>query len=153
LLNEEELEGVIGHELSHVEHRDILISSVAATIAAAIMMIANMARFAAFFNTGSRSDRDDGPNPLVLLATALLAPLAAGLIQAAISRQREYAADASGAHLAGSPQGLASALRKIDAVARRVPLDASPATAHLFIIKPTLAGLGNLFSTHPPTED
>jgi heat shock protein HtpX len=152
LLNEDELEGVIGHELSHVQHRDILISSVAATIAAAIMMIANMARFAAFFNTGGR-DRDDGPNPLVLLATAILAPFAAMLIQAAISRQREYAADASGAHLAGSPEGLASALRKIDAVARRVPLDASPATAHLFIIKPTLAGLGNLFSTHPPTED
>jgi heat shock protein HtpX len=151
LLPDDELEGVIGHELSHVRHRDILISSVAATIAAAIMLLANMARFAAFFGVGGRSDRDS--SPLVLLATALLAPIAAMLVQAAISRQREFAADRGGADLTGNPQGLARALQRIDAGARRMPLDANPATAHLFIMKPfSGAGLMSLFSTHPPTE-
>lgn len=153
LLSENELEGVIAHELSHVRHRDILISSVAATIAAAILMIANMARFAAFFGIGSSRDDRDGDSPLVLLAMALLAPLAAMLIQAAISRQREFAADRSGAELAGSPAGLAQALRRIDAVSKQVPLNANPATAHLFIVKPfSRGGLMSLFSTHPPTE-
>lgn len=152
LLSETELEGVIAHELSHVKHRDILISSVAAMIATTVMMLANFARFAAFFGVG-RSDRDDGPSPLVLLATALFAPIAAMLIQMAISRQREYAADRSGAALVGSPDGLASALRRIDAGVRRLPMDANPATAHLFIMKPfSTEGLMSLFSSHPPTD-
>jgi heat shock protein HtpX len=154
LLTENELEGVIAHELSHVRHRDILISSVAATIAAAIMMTARMAQFAAMFGGyGGRDDRDRGSNPIALLATIILAPLAAMLIQMAISRSREFAADAGGADLAGNPYGLADALRKIDAVAKRVPLDANPATAHMFIIKPFSGrSLMSLFSTHPSTE-
>jgi len=151
LLTEEELEGVMAHELAHVRNRDILISSVAATIGAAIMMLAHMAQFAAIFG-GGRSD-DRGGSPLALLATALIAPLAAGLIQAAISRQREFAADRAGAAIAGSPNGLAEALRKLDEASRRVPLDANPATAHMFIMKPFSGqGLAALFSTHPPTE-
>jgi heat shock protein HtpX len=152
LLPEHELEGVIAHELTHVAHRDILISSVAATLAGAIMLLANMARFAAFFGGGSRDDRDGG-NPIALLAMAILAPIAAMLIQAAISRQREFAADRGGATIAGTPTGLASALRHIDAAAHQIPLDANPATAHMFIMKPFAgAGLLSLFSTHPPTE-
>jgi heat shock protein HtpX len=151
VLDERELEGVLAHELAHVRHRDILISSVAATIAAAIMMLARMAQFAAIFG-GGRNDRE-GSNPLTLLAMIIVAPLAAMLIQAAISRSREYAADAGGAEIAGSPYGLADALRKIDAASRRVPLDANPATAHMFIVKPFSGqGLLSLFSTHPPTE-
>ena len=147
-LSESELEGVIAHELAHVKNRDILISSVAATVAAAIMMFA---RFAMFFG-GSRDDREGNSNPIVLLAMMILAPFAAMLIQAAISRSREFAADATGAEIAGNPYGLADALQKIEAVARRVPLDANPATAHMFIMKPfTGGGLMNLFSTHPPT--
>ncbi|HVW05968.1 MAG TPA: zinc metalloprotease HtpX [Vicinamibacterales bacterium] len=154
LLSEPELEGVIAHELSHVKHRDILISSVAATIAAAIMMLANMAQYAAMFaGFNDRDDRRGGVNPLALLVTALLAPLAATLIRAAISRQREFAADRSGAELAGSPMGLAQALRRIDAGAHQVPLDANPATAHMFIMQPfSTQGLMGLFSSHPPTE-
>jgi heat shock protein HtpX len=148
ILTEEELEGVLAHELAHVKHRDILISSVAATIAAAIMMIS---RFAMFFG-GSRDD-NRGSNPIALLATMILAPIAAMLIQAAISRSREFDADAGGAAIAGNPQGLVSALRKIEAASRVVPLEANPATAHMFIIKPfSAAGLLGLFSTHPPTE-
>jgi len=155
VLSEHELEGVIAHELAHVKHRDILISSVAATIAAAIMMTARMAHFAALFGGygGRGDDRDRGNNPIALLATIILAPLAAALIQMAISRSREFAADAGGAQIAGNPYGLADALRKIDAVAKRVPLDANPATAHMFIVKPfSGAGLMSLFSSHPPTE-
>lgn len=153
LLDERELEGVIAHELAHVKHRDILISSVAATIAAAIMMVANMARFAALFGGfGGRDDRG-GANPIALLATIIVAPIAAMLIQAAISRSREFAADAGGARIAGSPYGLADALRKIEAAARQVPLPANPATAHMFIVKPFSGeGLMSLFSTHPPTD-
>lgn len=148
ILTDDELEGVIAHELAHVKHRDILISSVAATLAAAIMMVA---RFAMFFGGGRRDDRDG--NPIALFATMLLAPVAAMLIQAAISRSREFDADAGGAAIAGSPNGLVSALRKIEGVSRQVPLDASPATAHMFIIKPfSMAGMMGLFSTHPPTE-
>jgi len=151
LLSESELEGVIAHELSHVQHRDILISSVAATIAASIMMLANMARFAAIFG-GSRDERGGG-SPIALLATAILAPIAAMLIQAAISRQREFAADRRGADIVGTPTGLAQALRRIDAVAKQVPLDANPATAHMFIMNPFSGqGMLRLFSTHPPTE-
>jgi heat shock protein HtpX len=151
LLSEPELEGVIAHELAHVRHRDILISSVAATLATVITFLAHMAQFAAIFG-GGRDNREGG-NPLALLAMALFAPLAAGLIQAAISRQREFAADRGGAEIAGSPMGLAQALRRIDAAARQVPLDANPATAHMFIMKPfSGAGMLALFSTHPPTE-
>jgi heat shock protein HtpX len=150
MLSDEELEGVLGHELAHVKHRDILTSSIAATIAAAIMMIS---RFAMFFGGGRRDDRGGG-NPVALLATMILAPIAAMLIQAAISRSREYDADAGGAAIAGGPMGLVSALKKIDAASRAVPLDANPATAHMFIIKPfSASGLLGLFSTHPPTED
>jgi heat shock protein HtpX len=147
-----ELEGVIAHELAHVKHRDILISSVAATIAAAIMMAARMAMYAGMF-AGGRDDRDGQSNPIALLAMAIFAPLAAMMIQMAISRSREFAADAGAAAITHNPRALADALRKIDAIARRVPLDANPATAHMFIMKPfTGAGLLSLFSTHPPTE-
>ena len=150
MLNDEELEGVLGHELSHVKHRDILISSIAATFAGAIMMAA---RFAMWFGIagGNRDDRRGGG--LEALLMMILAPIAALLIQMAISRSREYDADAGGAAISGSPLGLVSALRKIDAGSRAVPLDASPATAHMFIIKPfSISGLAGLFSTHPPTE-
>lgn len=149
LLSEDELEGVIAHELTHVKNRDILTSSVAATLAAAIMMVS---RFAMFFG-GGRSDDREGRNPIALLATMILAPIAAMLIQSAISRSREFAADAGGAAIAGSPLGLVSALRKIEGGSRAIPMDANPATAHMFIIKPfSLGGFGSLFSTHPPTE-
>ena len=153
LLGERELEGVIAHELAHIKHRDILIGSIAATAAATIMMVASMARWAFIFGGfGGRDDRDDG-NPLAMLAMAILAPLAATMIQMAISRSREFAADRRAAQIAGSPYGLADALRKIDAAARRVPLDANPATAHMFIMKPFAGrGITKLFSTHPPTE-
>ena len=154
LLDRDEIEGVMSHELSHVSHRDILISSVAATLGAAIMMLADMARWAAMFG-GVRNDDRNGGNPIALIATALLAPLAAMIIQAAISRSREFAADDGGAHLAGSGVPLANALRKIEAAVQRVPLPTSPAAAHLFIMAP-FAGRGrgflSLFSTHPPTE-
>ena len=151
VLSEHELEGVIAHELAHVKNRDILISSVAATIAATIVMVARLAGYAAMFSGGRDDNR--GGNPLALLAMMIVAPLAAMLIQAAISRSREFAADAGGASIAGTPYGLADALRKIDAASKRVPLDANPATAHMFIVKPfSGAGLMSLFSTHPPTE-
>ena len=149
VLSEDELAGVIAHELAHVKHRDILISSIAATLAAAIMMIS---RFAMFFG-GGRSDEREGSNPVALLATIILAPIAAMLIQAAVSRSREFAADAGGAVIAGGPQGLVNALRKIESASKAVPLDANPATAHMFIIKPfSASGFANHFSTHPPTE-
>ena len=150
LLSDEELEGVLGHELAHVKHRDILISSVAATIAATIMTVS---RFAMFFGGGRRDDREGGGSGAAMLLTMILAPIAAALIQMAISRSREYDADAGGAAIAGTPLGLVSALRKIEAGSRAVPLDANPATAHMFIIKPFSAGgLMSLFSSHPPTE-
>ena len=155
ILSDAELEGVIAHELAHVKHRDILISSVAATLAAAIVMVGRMMGYAAMFGGyGGRDDgRDRGNNPIALLAMVILAPLAALLIQLWISRTREFSADAGGAQIAGNPYGLADALRKIDAVSKRVPLDANPATAHMFIIKPfSGAGLMSLFSSHPPTE-
>ena len=152
LLSPNELEGVIAHERAHVKHRDILISSVAATVAATIMMVARMAQFAAIFGGfGGRDDRDGGP--LALLATIIVGPLAAMLIQAAISRSREFAADRGAAQIVGSPYGLADALRKIDAGTKRRPLDANPATAHMFIMRPFSGrGVLSLFSTHPPTE-
>ncbi len=147
LLNDEELEGVLAHELGHVNNRDILISSVAATIAGAITMVA---RFGIFFGGGSDRDRRGGGLSAIFML--IVAPIAATLIQLAVSRSREYQADASGAHYTGNPYALASALQKIDTYARRLPLQASPSTAHLFIIQPFLGGMsfGNLFSTHPP---
>jgi heat shock protein HtpX len=153
VLSEREMEGVIAHELSHVKHRDILISSVAATMGAAIMMLARMAQFAAFFGGGGRDDDSRGGNPIGMLATMILAPIAAMLIQAAISRSREFAADAGAAQLVGTPYGLVDALKKIDAVSKRVPMDANPATAHMFIMKPfSGSGMLSVFSTHPPLE-
>jgi heat shock protein HtpX len=152
VLNDDELAGVIAHELAHIKHRDILISTVAATLAAAIMMAARMAQFAAIFG-GGRSDDRGGSNPIALLAMIILAPMSAMLIQMAISRQREFAADRGGAEIVGSPSGLANALRRIDSAVRQIPMDANPATAHMFIMKPfSGAGLMNLFSSHPPTE-
>jgi heat shock protein HtpX len=149
ILDDVELAGVLGHELAHVKHRDILTSSIAATMAGAIMMLARMA----FWFGGSRDDRE-GASPIAAIAMVILAPIAAMLIQAAISRSREYDADAGGAAIAGRPDGLVSALRKIEAGSRMIPLDASPATAHMFIVKPfSVSGLAGLFSTHPPTED
>jgi heat shock protein HtpX len=153
LLDQRELEGVMAHELAHVKNRDILISSVAATMAAAIMMVARMAQFAAMFGGGSRDDREGGSNPIALLATVILAPIAAMLIQAAISRSREFGADRGGAEIAGSPYGLVDALKKLDHAAKRIPMDANPATAHMMIMKPfSVHGMLSLFSTHPPTE-
>src|SRR5712691_9570026 len=152
LLDDRELEGVIAHELAHVKHRDILISSVAATIAAAIMMVARMAQWAAMFG-GMGDRRDRGSNPIALLATIILAPIAALLVQAAISRSREFAADAGGAKIVGSPYGLADALRKLETASKQIPMDANPATAHMFIVKPFSGqAILGMFSTHPSTE-
>ncbi|HXH27809.1 MAG TPA: zinc metalloprotease HtpX [Candidatus Polarisedimenticolia bacterium] len=154
LLNEEELEGVLAHELSHVRNRDILISSVAATLASAIMVLASMARWAALFGFGGRSDRD-GPNPLVLIVSALVAPIAAMLIQLAVSRAREYQADQSGAAMTRNPYGLASALQKLETYSRRIPMRTAGASSnHLFIVKPFSGqAMANLFSTHPPIRE
>ena len=151
LLNDEELEGVLAHELGHVRNRDILISSVAATLAGAITMLARMGYFASLFGgMGDRDDRKGGG--FVALLMLILAPIAATLIQLAVSRSREYQADATGAQLTGNPYALASALRKLDASSKRLPMQASPSTAHLFIVAPLLGGanFANLFSTHPP---
>jgi heat shock protein HtpX len=153
LLSRRELEGVLAHELAHVTNRDILISSIAATLAGAIMMLARMAQFAMIFGGGRRDDREEGGGALGLLVTMIVAPLAAMLIQMAISRSREFQADDTGARLVRDPEALASALRKIAGGAAQVPLDASPQTAHMFIINPLRASVfQNLFSTHPPLE-
>ena len=153
LLNEEELTGVIAHELAHVKNRDILIQSVAATIGGAITMLAQWAQFAAIFGGGSSNDERRGGG-LGLLFMAIVAPIAAVLIQMGISRSREYMADASGAKFAGSSRGLASALLKLDDFSRRRPMNASPTTAHMFIVNPlTGGGIAKLFSTHPPIEE
>jgi heat shock protein HtpX len=151
LLNDEELEGVLAHELGHVNNRDILISSITATIAGAITWVAHIAQWGMIFGGyGGRDDRGRGGG-LGALFMLILAPIAATLIQLAISRSREYQADASGAHYTGNPYALASALAKLDAYSRRVPMTASPSTAHLFIIQPLLGiNFGGLFSTHPP---
>jgi heat shock protein HtpX len=153
MLTPEELQGVLAHELAHVKHRDILTSSIAATLAAAIIGMARMLQFAAFFGGGRSSNDREGSNPLALLGVIILGPIAAFLIQAAISRSREYDADAGGAAITGNPNGLVSALRKIESASKQIPMDANPATAHLFIIKPfSISGLAGLFSTHPPTD-
>jgi heat shock protein HtpX len=153
LLTDEELEGVLAHELSHVRNRDILISSIAATLAGAITMVARMAGWGMMFGGyGGRDDRDrGGGGAFGALLMLILAPLAAMLIQLAVSRAREYQADASGAHMTGNPYGLANALKKLDTYSKRVPMVASPSTAHLFIVQPLLGmNFGSLFSTHPP---
>jgi heat shock protein HtpX len=153
LLNDDELEGVIAHELGHVRNRDILISSIAATLAGAITYLASMARWGMILG-GMRGEREDrGGSGIAAIAMIFLAPFAALLIQFAVSRSREYGADETGAHWTGNPYALASALAKIDAYAKQQPLIASPSTAHLFIIQPFLGGMSfaNLFSTHPPT--
>jgi heat shock protein HtpX len=156
ILTPDELEGVIGHELGHVRNRDILISTVAATMAGAIMMLARMAQWAAIFGGGrSSEDEEGGAAGIVgMLVLAILAPLAAMLIQMAISRAREYQADATGAQISRKPRALADALEKLERAATALPLDANPATAHLFIVNP-LRGMSilNLFSTHPPIEE
>jgi heat shock protein HtpX len=154
LLNESELTGVLAHELAHVKNRDILISSVAATLAGIIMWIANMARFAAIFGGGRSDDREEGGGgALGSLAMIIVAPIAAMLIQMWISRTREYQADASAAEAIGSPHGLASALQKLESYAQRLPMDAPPSTAHMMIMHPFSGqSLMNLFSTHPPTQ-
>lgn len=154
LLTPQELEGVLAHELAHVRNRDILISAIAATLAGGIGLLASMARWSLFFGGfGGRDDRD-GENPFVLLLTILLAPLAALLIQLAISRSREFDADATGARLSGKPLALASALRKIETYSQSNPLDINPSMAHMYIINPLRAeGLANLFRSHPPTEE
>ena len=156
LLDAEELEGVLAHELGHVRNRDILTSSIAATLAGAIVMVARMGYWAELFGGfggGNRdSERGGGISALFML---ILAPIAATLIQLAISRSREYEADATGAHVTGNPYALASALQKLDNYSRRIPMRASPSTAHLFIVAPLLGsgGFANLFSTHPPIKD
>jgi heat shock protein HtpX len=153
LLTDEELEGVLAHELGHVNNRDILISSVVATLAGAITMLATMGRWAMIFGGFGRGEREDrgGGGGLAALFMLIVAPIAATLIQLAVSRSREYQADATGAHFTGNPYALASALQKLDAYSRRMPMQASPSTAHLFIIQPLLGiNFGGLFSTHPP---
>lgn len=153
ILNREELTGVMAHELSHVLHRDILISTVAATIAGAISYLASMAQWAMIFGGGNRDERE-GTNPIGALVVIIVAPIAAMLIQLAISRSREYSADEGGAGLIGNPLALASALRKIHQGVQQIPMEANPATAHMFIMSPlTGGGITKLFSTHPPVEE
>ena len=153
ILDDEELEGVLAHELAHVTNRDILISTIAATLAGAITYLAHMAQWAAFFGGGRHSD-DDGPSPIAMMLMAVVAPLAAMLVQLAVSRSREFQADATGARLAGRTWGLSKALEKLEMAKHAVPMDANPATAHMFIVNP-LSGntLMRLFSTHPPIEE
>jgi heat shock protein HtpX len=156
LLDDEELEGVLAHELGHVRNRDILTSSIAATLAGAITMVARMGYWASLFGGyGGRDDRNRGGGGFTGLLMLIVAPIAATLIQLAISRSREYEADATGARETGNPYALARALQKLDNYSRRIPLQASPATAHLFIVAPLLGsgGIANLFSTHPPIKE
>ncbi len=154
IMGPQELEGVLAHELSHVANRDTLISTLAATLAGVVMMLANMLRWAAIFGGGQRDERDDGGGLIGLLAMTIVAPLAAMLIQFAISRSREFEADASGARITGNPLGLASALEKLEAASARVPMQAQPQTAHMFIVNPLCgSGMARLFSTHPPVEE
>jgi heat shock protein HtpX len=147
-LSEDELAGVMAHELAHIKNRDILTATVAATMAAAISSLGYMAMM-----FGGSRDREGNSNALGGLLMIIVAPIAAMLIQSAISRQREFAADRGGAEIAGTPMGLATALRRIEATVKQIPMDANPATSHMFIIKPFAGGIGKLFSTHPPTEE
>lgn len=152
ILSREELEGVLAHELAHVKHRDILISTIAATIAGAISYLAQMAQWAMIFG-GSRRDDEDS-NPIASIVMMIVAPIAAMLVQMAISRSREFSADEGGAEISGNPLNLAHALKKLSVASQRIPMDANPATAHMFIVNPlTGGGLMKLFSTHPPMEE
>jgi heat shock protein HtpX len=151
MLSIEELEGVVGHELSHIKNRDILIGTIAATVAGAISYLAHMAQWALIFGGG---DDDEGGNPFVAVLIMIVASIAAVMIQMAISRSREYAADAAGARLAGNPHYLSNALRKLDSATHQIPLAAQPATAHMFIVNPLSIGkMAKLFSTHPPMAE
>ncbi len=153
ILTREELEGVIGHELAHVKHRDILISTIAATIAGAISYLAYMAQWALIFG-GHGSDDDEGGNPLAAIIMMIVGPIAAMIVQMAISRSREYAADEGGAHISGNPRHLSGALRKLHMASEKIHMKANPATSHMFIVNPLSGGgLMKLFSTHPPIEE
>jgi heat shock protein HtpX len=154
LMGRQEVMGVLAHELGHVKNRDILIGTIAATMAGAIMMLASMARWSAMFGGMSRDSDSRGGGIIGLIAMSIVAPMAAMIIQMAVSRSREYLADATGARIAGSPEGLARALEKLDGYSRQIPMQASPSTAHMFIVNP-LSGknLQNLFSTHPPMAE
>jgi heat shock protein HtpX len=154
ILDDEELEGMLAHKLAHVTNRDVLISTIAATLAGAITYLAHMAQWAAFFGGGRHSDDEDAPSPIAMMLMAMVAPIAAMLVQLAVSRAREFQADATGARLAGRTWGLAKALEKLEMAKHAVPMEANPATAHLFIVNP-LSGqaLMRLFSTHPPIEE
>lgn len=153
VLNENELRGVLAHELAHIKNRDILIGTIAATLAGAISMLANIAQWGMMFG-GRSDDNREGGHPIVALAMIIIAPLAAMIVQMAISRSREYGADTTGAAISGDPMSLANALRKLQLGVRGIPMDANPATAHMFIVNPlTGGGLMNLFSTHPAMEE
>jgi len=153
ILDERELRGVLAHELSHIKNRDILIGTIAATMAGAISMLANMAHWGMIFG-GRSSENREGGHPIVALLMIIIAPLAAMLVQMAISRSREFGADATGATISGDPSSLANALRKLERGAQRIPMEANPATAHMFIVNPlTAGGLMTLFSTHPPMQE
>ena len=152
ILSQEELQGVIGHELAHIKHRDILVSTIAATIAGAISFLAQMAQWAMIF--GHRGDDEEGGNPLAALVMMIVGPIAALIIQMAISRSREYSADEGGARLAGNPRYLSGALRKLHLASQKIPMNANPATSHMFIVNPLSGGgILKLFSTHPPIEE
>lgn len=152
MLSQEELQGVIGHELAHIRHRDILVSTIAATIAGAISFLAQMAQWAMIF--GHRGDDEEGGNPLAALVMMIVGPIAALIVQMAISRSREYSADEGGARLAGNPRYLSGALRKLHLASQKIPMNANPATSHMFIVNPLSGGgILKLFSTHPPIEE
>jgi len=152
MLSQEELQGVIGHELAHIRHRDILVSTIAATIAGAISFLAQMAQWAMIF--GHRGDDKEGGNPLAALVMMIVGPIAALIVQMAISRSREYSADEGGARLAGNPRYLSGALRKLHLASQKIPMNANPATSHMFIVNPLSGGgILKLFSTHPPIEE
>lgn len=153
ILSREELEGVISHELAHIKHRDILVSTVAAAIAGAISYLAQMAQWAMIFG-GRRDDEGEGGNPIAAIVMMIVGPIAAMLVQMAISRSREYGADEGGARISGNPLSLANALKKLNMASQRIPMDANPATSHMFIVNPLSGGgLLKLFSTHPPIEE
>lgn len=154
ILSREELEGVIAHELAHIKHRDILVSTIAATIAGAISYLAQMAQWAAIFGGGRHDDEEGGGNPIAAIVMMIVGPIAAMLVQMAISRSREYGADAGGARIAGNPMYLANALKKLHMASKQIPMNANPATSHMFIVNPLSGGgLLKLFSTHPPMEE
>lgn len=154
ILSREELQGVIGHELAHVKHRDILISTIAATIAGAISYLSQMAQWAMIFGGRGGNDEEGGSNPIAALVMMIVGPIAALIIQMAISRSREYSADEGGARIAGNPRYLSEALRKLHMASQKIPMDANPATSHMFIINPLSGGgILKLFSTHPPIEE